>query len=111
LKPEILSKKKAGLSLQGAIQTQMNDIAKAELLVNAGINPETLASIKPDIRLNTKQLTEEGEKESSTGLAYGISIAAAILIYMSLFIYGAQVMRGVIEEKTSRIIEVIISSV
>ena len=43
--------------------------------------------------------------------AYALSFAGAILIYMSLFIYGAQVMRGVIEEKTSRIIEVIVSSV
>jgi ABC-2 type transport system permease protein len=41
----------------------------------------------------------------------GVGIACAIIIYMSLFIYGAQVMRGVIEEKTSRIIEVVISSV
>lgn len=111
IKPELLSKKKAGLSLQGTIESRMNDILKAEMLLEAGINPETLASIKPDIRLSTKELTEEGEKDSSTGLAYGIGIAAAILIYMSLFIYGAQVMRGVIEEKTSRIIEVVISSV
>jgi ABC-2 type transport system permease protein len=40
-----------------------------------------------------------------------VGFAAAILIYMSLFIYGIQVMRGIIEEKTSRIVEVIISSV
>jgi len=40
-----------------------------------------------------------------------VGFAAAILIYMSLFIYGIQVMRGIIEEKTSRIVEVVISSV
>ncbi|MEO6851170.1 MAG: ABC transporter permease, partial [Mucilaginibacter sp.] len=45
------------------------------------------------------------------GSAYALSFAGAVLIYMSIFIYGAQVMRGVIEEKTSRIIEVIVSSV
>jgi ABC-2 type transport system permease protein len=44
-------------------------------------------------------------------LRIGAGVAGAILIYISLFIYGAQVMRGVIEEKTNRIIEVIVSSV
>jgi ABC-2 type transport system permease protein len=59
----------------------------------------------------SKELTLEGEKDSSSGAAMAVGFAAAILIYMSLFIYGIQVMRGIIEEKTSRIVEVIISSV
>ncbi len=45
------------------------------------------------------------------GATYALAFSGAVLIYLSLFIYGAQVMRGVIEEKTSRIIEVIVSSV
>ena len=40
-----------------------------------------------------------------------IGMMAGVLIYMFIFLYGVQVMRGVIEEKTNRIIEVIISSV
>src|ERR1700722_2063328 len=57
------------------------------------------------------EVTDRGDKEANVGAAVGVGIACAVLIYMSLFIYGAQVMRGVIEEKTNRIIEVIISSV
>jgi ABC-2 type transport system permease protein len=50
-------------------------------------------------------------KKTSSGFTTGIGFIAGFLIYMFIFIYGAQVMRGVMEEKTSRIVEVIISSV
>src|SRR5436190_9264597 len=50
-------------------------------------------------------------KKTSSGLTTGIGLVSGILIYMFIFIYGALVMRGVMEEKTNRIVEVIISSV
>ena len=57
-------------------------------------------------------VTETGEEEEVySDLSMGIGFACAILIYFFIFLYGVQVMRGVIEEKTSRIVEVIISSV
>jgi len=110
-KPELSSGKKASLTAIGEIESQMNDILRNRQLENAGIDPQTLKNIKSDISLSTKELTDEGEKDSNAAASYGISFAAAILIYLCLFIYGAQVMRGVIEEKTSRIVEVVISSV
>ncbi|WP_423146266.1 ABC transporter permease [Rubrolithibacter danxiaensis] len=108
---QLFGGKKAGLSVVGSIEGQMKDILKAKMLVDAGIDPVMLSEIKPVIDIQSKEITEEGEKDSNAGVAVGIGIAAAILIYMSLFIYGAQVMRGVIEEKTNRIVEVVISSV
>jgi ABC-2 type transport system permease protein len=84
---------------------------RIKLLKDAGIDSETLDKIKPSLSVVSKELTIEGEKDSSSGAAMAVGFAAAILIYMSLFIYGIQVMRGIIEEKTSRIVEVIISSV
>jgi ABC-2 type transport system permease protein len=60
----------------------------------------------------TKKIDEIGdESDSSTELSMIVGMFSGILIYMFIFLYGVQVMRGVIEEKTSRIIEVIISSV
>jgi ABC-2 type transport system permease protein len=110
-KVELYSKKKVGLSTLSTINNQLEEILRNKQLKDAGIDAKTLATIKPEIRIDSKELTAEGEKDSSAGAAYAIGFAAAILIYMSLFIYGSQVMRGVIEEKTSRIVEVIISSV
>ncbi|HEY4325349.1 MAG TPA: ABC transporter permease [Mucilaginibacter sp.] len=108
---ELFAKKKTTLSLADNIQNQMNDIATGVSLVKAGIDTVSLHKIKSNYTIKSTELTEKGEKSTSMGATYALAFAGAVLIYMSLFIYGAQVMRGVIEEKTSRIIEVIVSSV
>jgi ABC-2 type transport system permease protein len=108
---ELFAQKNAGLSVISTIENQLNEQMRVKLLQDAGIDSETLDKIKPNLTVVSKELTLEGEKDSSSGAAMAVGFAAAILIYMSLFIYGIQVMRGIIEEKTSRIVEVIISSV
>ena len=71
-----------------------------------------LKSVETKIEIETVKLTEAGEeKKSSTGLAMAVAYIGSLLIYMFILLFGVQVMRGVIEEKTSRIVEVIISSV
>ena len=73
---------------------------------------DILQSVKTRIDIRTFKLSESGvEKESHSLLNMGVAYASALLIYMFIFMFGAQVMRGVIEEKTSRIVEVIVSSV
>ncbi len=108
---QLFSKKKTTLNLADNIQTKMNDIATGEGMVKAGIDTASLHKIKSNIVIKSSEITDTGEKSANMGASIALSITGAILIYMSLFIYGAQVMRGVIEEKTNRIIEVIVSSV
>ncbi len=108
---QIFSEKKPNFALVNEVETQLNTIATGNNMAAAGIDVVKLSGLKSNISAETKQLTDEGEKDSNLASAYGIGVASAILIYISLFIYGAQVMRGVIEEKTNRIIEVIVSSV
>jgi len=108
---QVYSTKKPGFELIGEVNDQMNDIATSDQMLKAGIDTAQLHKIKSNISISTRQITADGEKDASVGAALGMSIAGAILVYISLFIYGAQVMRGVLEEKTSRIIEVIVSSV
>ena len=68
--------------------------------------------IRIDIRVLSNIISDDGEiNESSSEITMVLSILSGVLIYFFIFMYGAQVMRGVIEEKTNRIIEVIISSV
>lgn len=108
---QIYSKKKAGLMLTEKIERQMNDIAVKNGMLKNHIDAALLNSIKSDISLNAIETTDTGDNKSNLGANITVGISCAILIYLCLFIYGAQVMRGVIEEKTSRIIEIIISSV
>jgi ABC-2 type transport system permease protein len=108
---QLFARKKTTLALADNIQGQMNEIAMGASLVKAGIDTANMHKIKSNIIIKATELTAGGEKSTNMAATYTLSFAGAVLIYMSLFIYGAQVMRGVIEEKTSRIIEVIVSSV
>jgi ABC-2 type transport system permease protein len=76
------------------------------------IDKETLKSLKTDVNLNTVNLGDRGEeKESDTGNLYVLGFILGVLIYMFVLIYGMQIMLGVIEEKTSKIVEILLSSV
>lgn len=82
------------------------------------ITPESIKSgeifknIKTEISLTSIQIKEEGKEQKSFAEAsMGIGMFSGILIYFFIFMFGSQVMQGIIEEKTSRIVEVIISSV
>ncbi|MDT3405665.1 ABC transporter permease [Mucilaginibacter terrae] len=108
---QLLSEKKPNITTSMAIERQLNDIATNNNMVARGIDTAALKDIKSNISISAKEVTETGDKESNVGALYAVGVAGAIIIYLSLFIYGAQVMRGVIEEKTNRIIEVIVSSV
>ncbi|MVN20355.1 ABC transporter permease [Mucilaginibacter arboris] len=108
---QIFSEKKPNFALVNEVENQLNTIATSNNMAAAGIDVMKISTLKSNISAETKQLTDDGEKDSNLASAYGIGVASAILIYISLFIYGSQVMRGVIEEKTNRVIEVIVSSV
>lgn len=95
-------------SIRKTIEKEIEELKLKE----AGIDPELLKNVKTSIALETKLRDQDGkEKDSSTLAATGIGILSGIIIYMFIFLYGVQVMRGVLEEKISRIVEVIISSV
>jgi ABC-2 type transport system permease protein len=73
---------------------------------------DILRSVKTTIDVNTIKITDEGKEEKSyTEINMVLGLFAGIMIYFFIFMFGSQVMRGVIEEKSNRIIEVIISSV
>jgi len=108
------SKKSMGLMLQESISNKINRAIEDQMLQDAGIQQNMLDSIhKASQFAELKAYEDKGSssKESNASLAMGIGYASGLLIYMTMFIYGAMVMRGVMEEKTNRIAEVIISSV
>ncbi|MCF8258133.1 MAG: ABC transporter permease [Flavobacteriales bacterium] len=91
--------------------TLSNDIEKFKL-AKYGIEQSAIDAARTDVRLVTKKMDELGKESSAnTEVSMMVGLFSGILIYMFIFLYGVQVMRGVIEEKTTRIIEVIISSV
>ncbi|MBE8714516.1 ABC transporter permease [Sphingobacterium hungaricum] len=111
-KIEFLSAGKPNISIQGKVSDQLSDIIKTNAYKSMGINADSIKSVNSDVIIASKEVLATGEeKDGQTGIAMGIAFVLCIIIYFAVFLYGVQVMRGVIEEKTSRIIEVIISSV
>ena len=108
----IFSSQQIGLNLRKSIENQLENISERNNLRSAGIDIKLIEQAQTDIKIETKIITSDGETESSsTEASIGIGFITGILIYMFIFMYGTMVMRGVIEEKTNRIVEVIISSV
>jgi ABC-2 type transport system permease protein len=108
------SKKSMGFSLQESISNKINTAIEDQMLEKAGIQQSILDSIHQSAQIaELKAYEDEGKssKESNAALAMGIGYASGLLIYITMFIYGTMVLRGVMEEKTSRIAEVIVSSV
>ncbi len=108
------SKKSMGFSLQESISNKINAAIEDRMLEKAGIQQNVLDSIHQSAQIaELKAYEDEGKKskESNAALAMGIGYASGLLIYITMFIYGTMVLRGVMEEKTNRIAEVIVSSV
>lgn len=108
---QIFSEKGVSLELQKRVENAIEQEIETIKLTEAGITRSVLESAKMNIDSETISLKDGSEEKSSAAGASIIGGICAFLIYMSVFIYGAQVMRGITEEKTSRIVEVIISSV
>lgn len=98
-------------ALEKTVQGEVEDIKLKAITKEYGMSREELEKVKTEVKINTRVLTDKGEEESSAELSTAIGFILAFIIYMSIFIYGTQVLRGVMEEKSNRIVEVIISSV
>ena len=115
---EMISDKQITFDVKNSITNRIENIIEGEkrkkVVDETGVPDleKKLAATKTNIKIETIKLGEEGEAvKSSTEIAMAIGYVAGFLIYMFVFIYGTMVMRGVMEEKSNRIVEVIISSV
>ncbi|MDD3637243.1 MAG: ABC transporter permease [Bacteroidales bacterium] len=109
---EIYSDRQIPLNVSSYIKNTMRKEVETKKLLASGIDPDVIKSAKATINLVTIRLDEDGgETKSFTEINVALGLFGSILIYFFIFIFGSQVMRGIIEEKTSRIVEVIISSV
>lgn len=110
----IYSNDDVSIEMSSKIESNMEDLIKEEKMRTFNIQnlDEMLKKIKSSVNLNTIKLDEAGmEKETNTMVIMGIAYVFGFLMYIFIFLFGSQVMRGVIEEKTNRVVEVIISSV
>lgn len=110
----LYSEKQIPLGLKNTIDKTLSNYLKDEKL--ASYNIENLKQIIEESKINFDVKTikwdqDGGEKNTSAEVASILGMVLTLIIYMFILMYGSMVMQGVMEEKTNRIVEVMISSV
>lgn len=114
---KLYTRQASTMGVEQAIKRQISQIIKAERIARTGIVglDSLMHTLDAHASLQTFQIGEAGTidsaAEKSSAMATGVAYAASLLIYMFVLIYGMMVLQGVVEEKSSRIIEVMVSSV
>lgn len=111
-----------GVSVFSLQNLTLNDIAeiktiienqwRADAMDKLHIDPAIVQSLDKHVDISLVMLGMEGEeKDADAAVTFGVAYVLSFLIYMFVLIYGAQVMQGVIEEKTGKIVEIMLSIV
>jgi ABC-2 type transport system permease protein len=99
-----------GFSAQFRLEDAVGDVVRRARLEAAGAPQTVLDAVEARVGVRMVAITDEGDATDAGWLFAGLGYAMGFIIYIAMFVYGAMVMRGVIEEKTNRIIEVVASS-
>ncbi len=111
---QLISKQQPPIAIIEHIESSIEkELEKQKLLAyNIEDLDKIMKNVQTNVSVQTIKIDESGQvKHTSTGIAMALAYIGGFLMYMLVFLFGSQVMRGVIEEKTSRVVEVIISSV
>ncbi len=101
----------AAIGMMESLQKNVAEIVKMHRLKEAGANDQVLKVMDSDVDIVSQKVTKEGTQSDNSTVLAGLGYFLGFLIYILVLLYGQTVMRGVIEEKANRIIEVIASSV
>ena len=100
-----------GIDIIRGINRSLEAVVRDMKIEKMGFSKSALDSLKTNVEITSINLSGEDEKEANAAIAMAVGSFSGILIYMFMLIYGAQVMRGVMQEKTSKIVEILVSSV
>ncbi len=93
------------------IRDAISRIVTETRIKRSGLDPEAVRQLTKGVHLVTFKVGPGGKEEEDRGYSFGLAYGLAMFLYISMFIYGAIILRSVIEEKSSRVIESVISSV
>jgi ABC-2 type transport system permease protein len=108
--PQYLSENPSDFTTTGALTESINSALVKQRLVQARVVGVNFDDLMAHVDLETKKIGTEGVTEEK-GQTFGLAFVMLFFIYMTILMYGISTMRGVIEEKQSRIVEVVISSI
>jgi ABC-2 type transport system permease protein len=96
---------------QSLLERALSDAVNAWRLRQAGYDSKVISELTRGVDLDTQRVSEEGSRAEAGVGGFALAMGLFFMLYMTLIIYGTQVMQGVLEEKSSRIVEVVTSAV
>ncbi len=113
---QLFSDETLSIDAQSRIRSRVEEALRKYKIEALEIDQSTLASLDTDVDISVRSLTasaegEDDDRSMAAAIGAGIGTVMGFLMYISVFVYGMMVMRSVMEEKTNRIVEVVISSV
>jgi len=109
--PEYVAPNVAAFRLLEVLERTVNKVMVADRLTRAGLDPEAVSELTRRVGLKALKLGKGGEETRDEGQSFLLAYVFVMIIYMTVLMYGVYVMRGVLEEKSSHVVEVIISTV
>lgn len=106
---EFRSRKAGDFVVNEMLSDALNQAVRSQRLADAHINEGTLKDLSKNVELDSKAINEKGEEKDS-GSLFIVSLATGMLLYISLTIYGQIILGAVVEEKETRIAEILFSS-
>lgn len=101
----------SGLSFESSLEDDFEGPVVKARLTRAGTDTSVIGLVEQGVAMTSLKVTEKGIEEDSSEASAAIGYVAGFAIYMLIFLYGTMVMRGVVEEKANRIVEILASSV
>jgi ABC-2 type transport system permease protein len=108
---EYHAKSVSNVLTQQVLARAISSVVRSARLQEAGYDEAQIADLTRSVRLSTVRISEAGSQAESGQAVFALASMLAFLLYLMLTIYGAQVMHGVLEEKSSRVVELIVSTV
>ena len=111
---DLASPKPFGIEVSSTINSRLNDALEAYRVDSYGIEglADILKEVRPDVKLTTYTIKEDGKEEISEAKVFSfLSMALGLVIFLFITLFGGMVMSAVIEVKSSRVVEVLVSSV
>lgn len=107
---ELYNAGSGGLSLNNEIRDDLRSAVREELFTRTQVNDEVRAIFELRPGIDSRRINAEGEEKVDAESSFLIAYLMGFAIYMAMFGYGALIMQGVMEEKSNRVMEIIVSS-
>lgn len=94
------------------LQSMLENQLREKKMLQLKLDQRSLDSLTTDVNIQSVKVTESGQEQSTNStVLFSAGMLFGLMMYLFIFIYGAQIMQGIIEEKTNKVVEVIVSSV